>query len=263
VSTSTQSLGTRALITGGTAGLGLDFARQLAAEGLHLVLVARNAQRLADTAAELRERYGVGVETLTADMASREDVAAIARRLQSPEDPIDVLVNNAGHGMHLPLATTDMSEHDRSLDVMVRAVLVLGGAAAATMRERGRGAIINVASVASFIPMGAYSAIKAWVRTYSESLSIELAGTGVRAIALLPGWVRTEFHDRAQIRTSSIPSFLWLSSPRVVRDCLAALRRGKDRSIPSLRFRVAVFLAQHAPRPTVRWAAARIKGGRE
>lgn len=256
-------LGTRALITGGTAGLGLDFARQLAAAGLDLVLVARNTQRLAETAAQLRDRYGVAVETITADMADAADVATVSQRLQSSTDPVDVLVNNAGHGMHLPLATTDMTEHERSLDVMVRAVLVLGGAAAATMRQRGSGAIINVASVASYIPMGAYSAIKAWVRTYSDSLSLELAGTGVRVVTLLPGWVRTEFHDRAEIRTSSIPNFLWLSSPRVVNDCLTALRRGKNRSIPSLRFRIAVFLTQYAPRSAVRWATARIMGGRQ
>ncbi len=257
-----HDLGSRALVTGGTSGLGLDFARALAAQGLALVIVARDADRLARTAAELGTRYGVEVETLVADMARRTDVEAVAQRLTDEAAPVDVLINNAGHGMHLPLATTDTAEHERSLDVMVRAVLVLGGAAAATMRERGRGSIINVASVASLIPMGAYSAIKAWVRVYSESLTLELAGTGVHVTALLPGWVRTEFHERAEIRTSTIPRYLWLSSPRVVAEGLAAVRRGKVRSIPSKRFRVIAFLAEHAPRRLVRWATTKVKGGR-
>lgn len=257
-----HDLGARALVTGGTSGLGLDFARALAAQGLALVIVARDTDRLAHTAAELGSRYGVEVETLVADMARRTDVEAVAQRLADKDAPVDVLINNAGHGMHLPLATTDTTEHERSLDVMVRAVLVLGGAAASTMRERGRGSIINVASVASLIPMGAYSAIKAWVRVYSESLTLELAGTGVQVTALLPGWVRTEFHERAEIRTSAIPRFLWLSSSRVVAEGLAAVGRGKVRSVPSKRFRVIAFLAEHAPRRWVRWATSKIKGGR-
>src|SRR5690606_15696744 len=103
---------------------------------------------------------------------------------------------------------------------------------------------------------------KAWVETYSESLSLELAGTGVQATALLPGWVRTEFHERARIRTNAIPSFLWLEADRVVADALADVDRGKVRSVPSTRFRVLAFLAQHAPRPLVRRATALIRGGR-
>ncbi|HLV05128.1 MAG TPA: SDR family NAD(P)-dependent oxidoreductase [Actinomycetaceae bacterium] len=252
----------RALVTGGTSGLGLEFARALAARGLALVLVARDEQRLAKTADQLRWRYGVEVETLAADLAVRDDVEAVAARLLDTAAPVDVLVNNAGHGVHTPLLTEDVAELDRAMDVMVRAVLVLGNAAGRSMVARGHGVIINVASVAGRIPMGAYSAIKAWVDTYSESLSVELAGTGVHAMSLLPGWVRTEFHERARIRTTAIPGFLWLEADRVVADALDAVERGKIRTIPSKRFGVLAFLAAHAPRPLVRRVTALIKGGR-
>ncbi|WP_324650943.1 SDR family NAD(P)-dependent oxidoreductase [Georgenia sp. H159] len=252
----------RALVTGGTSGLGLEFARALAARGLSLVLVARNPERLEKTADQLRWRYGVEVETLVADLATRDDVDAVAARLSDDASPVDVLVNNAGHGVHVPLLAEDLTEHHRSLDVMVRAVLVLGNAAGRSMVTRGHGAIINVASVAGRVPMGAYSAIKSWVDTYSESLSIELAGTGVQATSLLPGWVRTEFHERAQIRTTAIPDFLWLEADSVVAAALDDVERGKVRSVPSKRFGVLAFLAAHAPRPVVRRATAMIRGGR-
>lgn len=252
----------RALVTGGTSGLGLEFARALAARGCTLVLVARDEARLAKTADQLRWRYGVEVETLVADLAERDDVERVAARLADADSPVDVLVNNAGHGLHVPLLSEDTTAIEQAHDVMVRAVLVLGAAAGRAMVTRGRGVIVNVASVAGLVPMGAYSAIKAWVGRYSESLSLELAGTGVQATALLPGWVRTEFHDRAGIRTTSIPGFLWLEPDRVVADALRDVEKGKVRSVPSRRFAVIAFLAEHAPRPLVRRATAVIKGGR-
>jgi hypothetical protein len=252
----------RALVTGGTSGIGLSFARALASRGCDLVLVARDDARLAKTAEQLRWRYGVDVETIVADLAEREAVEAVAGRLADPVSPVEILVNNAGKGVHVPLLAEDTSEHEHALDLMVRAPLVLGAAAGRAMRARGHGVIVNVASVAGLIPMGGYSAIKSWVRTYSESLSLELKGTGVRVTALLPGWVRTEFHERAGIRASSIPDALWLEADRVVEDCLADVEKGRVRSVPSKRFATLAFLAEHAPRPLVRRATAVIKGSR-
>ena len=260
--TDSAALRGRALVTGGTSGLGLEFARALAARGLALVLVARDPARLEKTADQLRWRYGVEVETLEADLAERAGLDAVAQRLGATDSPVEVLVNNAGHGVHVPLLAQDLETVERSHDLMVRAVFILGGAAGRAMVARGHGVIINIASVAGLVPMGAYSAIKAWVDRYSESLSVELAGTGVRAMSLLPGWVRTEFHERAGIRTSAIPDALWLEADRVVADALADAERGKVRSIPSRRFRVIAFLAQHAPRILIRRATAIIKGGR-
>lgn len=252
----------RAMVTGGTSGLGLAFAHALAARGTPLVLVARNQERLESTAEQLRRRYRVEVETIAADLGDRSATATVAQRLADGDSPVHVLVNNAGHGLHVPLLTEDLTEIERSMEVMIRSVLVLGGAAGRAMRPRGRGVIINVSSVAGLVPMGAYSAIKSFVDTYSESLALELAGTGVRVTSLLPGWVRTEFHQRASIRTSSIPDALWLDAHRVVADALADVERGRVRSIPSRRFRAIALLARHAPRPLVRRVTAKIKGAR-
>lgn len=252
----------RSLVTGGTSGIGLSFARALAARGCDLVLVARDAGRLHRTAEDLRETYGADVETLQADLAVREQVELVAARLADDHEPIEILVNNAGRGVHSPLLAEDTREHEHAIDLMIRAVLVLGGAAGRAMRERGHGVIVNVSSVAGLITMGGYSAIKSWVHTYSESLSLELAGSGVQVTSLLPGWVRTEFHERAGIRTSSIPSALWLDADRVVSDCLADVERGRIRSVPTKRFKALAWLAEHAPRPAVRQVTARLVKGR-
>lgn len=252
----------RAMVTGGTSGIGLAFARALAERGCDLLLVARDGERLAKTAGQLTWRYGIQVETLEADLATREGADVVAERLTDQDRPIEVLINNAGKGVHVPLTAEDTSEHEASIDLMIRGVLILGAAAGRAMSARGHGAIINIASVAGLIPMGGYSAIKSWVDTYSESLAMEVRGDGVRVLSVRPGWVRTEFHDRAGIRTSSIPDFLWLDAERVVADALADLERGKVHSTSTCRFKILAAAAAHGPRPMVRWATAKIKGGR-
>jgi len=251
-----------ALVTGGTSGIGAAFARRLAARGDDLVLVARDAARLESTAAELRSAYGVEVEVLPADLSARDDVTRVAERLTDQARPVDVLVNNAGFGVHHRLTDPDPAPHERAIAVMVEAVLVLGGAAGRAMRERGHGAIVNVASTAGYLAMGSYSAIKAWAMTYSESLSNELAGTGVTVTALAPGWVRTEFHERADITTSSIPDALWLEADALVAECLADVDAGKVVSIPSRRYRALMFAVRHAPRSAVRAASRRLSSSR-
>ncbi|MHB1064388.1 MAG: SDR family NAD(P)-dependent oxidoreductase [Georgenia sp.] len=245
-----------AMVTGGTSGIGLAFARALADRGCDLLLVARDAERLDRTADQLRWRYGIQVETLSADLATRAGADVVAARLEDQDRTVEVLVNNAGKGLHTSLLSADVDEHEEGLHLMVHAVLRLGGAAGRAMRARSHGVIINVASVAGLVPMGAYSAIKAWVRTYSDSLAIELAGTGVRVTTLMPGWVRTEFHQRAGIRASTVPNGFWLEADRVVADCLADVERGRQRSVPSKRFKMLAFFAAHAPRPIVHRATA-------
>ena len=134
---------------------------------------------------------------------------------------------------------------------MIRAVLILGAAAGRAMRQRA-GAIINVSSTAGFVAMGGYSAIKAWVTTYSESLANELHGSGVTVTALCPGWVRTEFHERAGIKIGSIPDLLWLDPDRLVADCLKDVAAGKVISIPSKRYKALITICEHLPHRTVR-----------
>jgi len=250
-----------ALVTGGTAGIGAAFARALAARGYDLVLVARTAARLEEVAAELRAT-GREVEVIAADLGDAADVARVAERLADAAHPIELLVNNAGYGMKSRLADPDLAEAADAVQVMMQTPLVLSAAAVPGMRERGHGTIVNVASVAGYLSMGLYSAIKAWMRVYSESLSNALAGTGVTVTALLPGWVHTEFHDRAAIRKSSIPSWLWLSADDLVAACLRDAERGRAVSIPTLRYRFLTWWLRHLPPRTVRWVSRKISSSR-
>ena len=246
-----------ALITGATAGIGAAFARALAARGYDLVLVARTESRLEEVAAELRAG-GRTVEVLPADLGSQVDVHRIARRLSERTHPIDLLVNNAGYGMKSSLRDPDLVEAADAMSVMMHTPLVLSAAAVPGMVQRGSGAIINVSSVAGYLTMGLYSSIKAWLRSYSEGLHAELHGTGVTVTALLPGWVRTEFHERADIDKSAIPSTLWLDADRLVADCLRDVRRGKALSIPSTRYRVLSWVLRHLPAGAVRGVSRRM-----
>jgi uncharacterized protein len=251
-----------ALITGGTSGIGAAFARTLAARGDDLVLVARNADRLSEMATDLKERYAISVETITADLAVRDDVIGIAERLTSAEQPVGMLINNAGFGVRTKLTDPDTTPHEHAIDVMIRAILILSAAAGRTMRQRGDGTIINVSSTAGFVTMGVYSAIKAWVTSYTEGLANELHGTGVKVTALCPGWVRTEFHERANIHVGSIPEFMWLDADRVVADCLDDAAAGKVICIPSMRYAVMMTIADHLPHRLMRAVSRRLTSSR-
>jgi uncharacterized protein len=246
-----------ALVTGGSSGIGAEFARQLAGRGHDLILVARDTARLEAMAAELGTA-GRTVEIITADLSKDRDTARVAKRLADPTRPVDILINNAGYGLKTRLLTPDIAEHDAAFAVMVRAVWVLSAAVAPGMKQRGHGAIVNVSSIAGQLNMGGYSAMKAWVQTYSESLANELHGSGVTVTALMPGWVRTEFHQRASIRGSSIPDALWLDSEYLVRECLKDVDRGRVISMPSIRYRPLSWLLRHLPRSTVRAISRRI-----
>ncbi len=173
-----------------------------------------------------------------------------------------LLVNNAGFGIRQRLTDEDLSALEHGFDVMVHAVLVLSAAAGRAMATRGGGAIVNVGSTAGYVTMGGYSALKAFVGVYTEGLANELHGTGVTATVLCPGWVRTEFHERADIGTGSIPSWMWLDADRLVADCLRDVAAGKVISIPSRRYQVLILLARLAPRPLVRRASRLLSAGR-
>jgi uncharacterized protein len=251
-----------ALITGGTSGIGAAFARALAAHGDDLVLVARNADRLSEMATELKERYAINVDVIAADLAVRDEVIGVAERLSSFDQPIDMLINNAGFGIRAKLTDPDTTPHEHAIDVMIRAVLMLGAAAGRTMRNRGAGTIINVSSTAGFVAMGNYSAIKAWVTAYTESLANELHGSGVNVTALCPGYVRTEFHQRAKINVGWMPDLMWLDADRLVADCLQDARAGKVISIPSKRYKVMIGIVERLPHRTLRAISRKLRSGR-
>jgi short-subunit dehydrogenase len=244
-----------ALVTGATAGIGNAFVRALAARGTDLVLVARDAERLERVAADLRARHGVDVEVLVADLADRDRLERVAERLRDAGRPVDLLVNNAGFSVKQWFVGGDLAAEERLLDVLVRAVLVLSAAATPSMVERRRGAVVTVSSVAGFLPSGTYSAAKAWATTFTLSLAAELAGTGVTATALCPGYVHTELHGRAGIRMNRLPEWLWLDADDVVAQCLRDVARGRSISVPGWQYELAVVAQRHLPLRLVEWFA--------
>src|SRR3954469_946695 len=237
----------RALVTGPTAGIGLEFARQLAARGHDLVLVARNEARLEAVPPELRTAYDVAVEVLPAGLADRDSLASVEARLGDPQRPVEVLVNNAGFGLKGRFLDNTVEQEQAHLDVLVVAVMRLCHAALVPMVGRGRGQVVNVSSVAGFLPRGTYSAAKAYVTRFSEWAHGEYGPRGVQVMALCPGFVRTEFHQRMDVGRDSAPAFLWLDAPDLVRAALADLDAGKAVSVPSLRYKAIVAGARYVP----------------
>ncbi|ANH36537.1 putative oxidoreductase [Nocardioides dokdonensis FR1436] len=237
----------RALITGPTAGIGHSFAVQLAERGHDLVLVARDEQRLGQVADDLRTRFGVEVEVLPADLADREQLHRVELRLQDRSAPVDLLVNNAGFGLKGRFLDNDVDAETAMLDVLVTAVMRLMHAALGPMVERGGGEILNVSSVASFLPRGSYSAAKAYVNKLGEWAAAEYGPQGVTVTTLCPGFVRTEFHERMDVSQESAPDFLWLDADDLVRTALADLAKGKVFSIPSARYKVITGAARLVP----------------
>jgi hypothetical protein len=239
-----------ALVTGATAGIGHEFARQLASYGWNLVLVARDEQRLTEVAEELHREYDVQVEVLPADLADPARRAAVAGRLADQEQPVDLLVNNAGFGLKQKFLDNSFADEQRMHDVLVTAVVELSHAALGAMAERGHGGIINVSSVAAFLPRGTYSAAKAYVNKFSEWAHNEYGPQGVTVMALCPGFVKTEFHERLGIdRDASAPTWMWLEADRLVADAIKDFEKGRAFSIPSKRYKALVTASRVVPGP--------------
>ncbi|MEU5364768.1 SDR family oxidoreductase [Streptomyces sp. NPDC005925] len=239
---------TTALITGSTAGIGAAFARRLAADGHDLVLVARDTKRLREQATELHDRHGIEAEVLTADLATDDGIEAVAARLGDRRNPVDLLINNAGFGNKGRYLEVSLADELTMLKVHCEAVLRLTSAATETMRKRGRGGVVNVASVAAFVPRGTYGASKAWVVQFTQGVAKDLAGSGVRLMALCPGFVRTEFHERAGMGTDNIPGWMWLDADKLVTAALHDLARGRTVSIPDPRYKALMGLVKVVPR---------------
>ena len=257
-----------ALVTGASSGLGVEYAGQLATARHNLVLVARRDHLLEDIAEQIRQAAGVRVEVLARDLGDRRQLKDLAARLAARERPVGLLVNNAGFGLGQHFVTGDLAAEENAIDVLIRAVMVLSHAAAGAMTQRGRGAILNVSSVAAGTTMGTYAAAKAWVRTFTEVLAGELEGTGVTATAVLPGLVHTGFHEAAEMDASAWPEIGWIPAEAVVAESLAAVRRGAVLSVPTARYKAVDALLRHAPRSWVRaasgpgFAARAVRSGR-
>lgn len=254
-----------ALITGATSGLGEEFAWQLAAAGHHVVLVARREAELKALADKIHWVAGVKTEVIVADLATHDGLAAVTARLDvggpnasgpSDEAPVGLLVNNAGFALGQSFLTNTLEAEEYALDVMVRAVMILSHHAAQSMVHRGRGAILNIASMAAVTGMGVYGAHKAWVKAFTEALAQDLKGTGVTATEVSPGPVPTNFHQRTGMDYSSTPSWAWTSVETVVDEALAGVRRGGQHVTPGLPYKAAAVGVRLAPR----WLVHKITG---
>jgi len=237
-----------ALVTGATVGIGDCFARLLAAEGYNLVINARNAEKLHERAEFLRRTFGVDIEELPADLAI--ECEKVEKYISTHE--IEVLVNNAGFGLNQSFLSSSIEDEERVLDVLVRAPMRLMHADLPQMRKRDSGIVINVSSTAAFIAGGHYSAAKAYVTVVSESLHTQMLPTNVNVLSLNPGFVHTEFHQRAGMKMGAIPNFMWLDGDFLVKKAWADAKKGKAISIPGWQYKVLRAIIALAPRPTVR-----------
>ncbi|HEU0191995.1 MAG TPA: SDR family oxidoreductase [Mycobacterium sp.] len=250
-----------ALVTGPTSGLGEGFARRYAADGHDLVLVARDADRLTRLAAQLRDAHGCEAEVLPADLTDAADRARVAERLAAG---VRVLVNNAGFGTSGEFWTADPALLQAQLDVNVTAVMQLTRAALPAMIAAGTGTVLNVASVAGLIAGrgSTYSASKAWVVSFTEGLAVGLHGTGVGMHAVCPGYVHTEFHQRAGIDMAATPSFMWLKVDDVVDATLAGIAHGTVIIIPGMQYKAIATAGRLVPRSLLRAVTGKIGQGR-
>jgi hypothetical protein len=241
-----------ALITGASAGIGAEFARQLADRQCDLILVARRLDKLDGLARELRSAKGIRVETLAADLASDEGIRAVAEKIRATPE-LDYLINNAGFGTRGVFHQTDAGPQEQMHRLHVLATVALTHAALPAMVRRSRGNIINVASVAGFVMSAgsvSYNATKHWMNVFTEGLYLELemAGSPVRVQALCPGYTYSEFHDVAGVSRSTVPASLWLNAGFVVRESLAGLEHNRLFVIPDWRYRGFVAVTRYFPR---------------
>ncbi|MFI9063445.1 SDR family NAD(P)-dependent oxidoreductase [Streptomyces sp. NPDC053429] len=250
---------TTALITGASSGLGAAFARGLAAKGCDLVLVARDEDRLTAVAEELGRAFGTSCEVLPADLLDPAGCEKAAGRLADRTRPVDVLVNNAGFGLPAPFPYSPVEDEERMLDLLVKVPLRLTHAVLPGLRERRRGAVLNVASVAGLLPTGTYGAAKAWLTAFSESLRIDMEPYGVRVLAVVPGFTRTEFQERAGMDVSALRDAVWLEPAAVVDKALSDLARRRPVSITSRRYQAYALAARHLPRDFVARRMARTR----
>ncbi len=246
-----------ALITGATAGLGAEFAKQLAAKNYDLVIVARDRARLDEVAAALVAAHGIAVEVLRADLLSAEGLSAVEKRLASTESAVTYLVNNAGYGLLKPFDENDIETERDLLEILAAVPMRLTHAALSQMIPRRSGTILNVASVAGFTPRDTYGAAKAWVVSFTRWAHVHYKKRGVRVSGVAPGFVHTEFHARMNASTTRVPKVMWLDASFVVRVALRDVERGRAISIPSLRYKVLSWLSLALPAQLVAWGANR------
>jgi uncharacterized protein len=239
-----------ALVTGATSGIGESFTRLLASHNYNVVLVARDLPRLQERAAALEAKFAISTHVIQADLATDDGCLRIEKYIQ--DNPIDVLINNAGFGTNKAFTMSTLEIEQQLLDVLVRTPMRLMHVALPAMKQRNNGIIINVSSVAGYIAGGTYSASKSYLTVLSESLNTELSATNVKVSALCPGFTRTEFHQRGKMSMKGLPNFLWLNADRLVEQSWRDGLKGKAVSVPGWQYKLLVFVVHTVPRSIVR-----------
>lgn len=247
-----------AAITGASAGLGVEFARQLAGRGFDLLLIARRLDRLEALAAELSSRHSITAQAVAADLTGEDGLALVEKRL----DTVDLLVNNAGFGTLGKFVQTTIVSQQQMHRLHVMATMRLSHRALIGMVGRDKGGIINVSSVAGFWQAPGnvgYCATKCWINSFTEGLSMELrsSGSAVRVQALCPGYTITEFHQSMGWDRGNSPAWLWMKAEDVVQDSLQGLERGQLFVVPGFKYKAAVMFMRWTPRFIKHGLAAR------
>ena len=245
--------GTTCLITGASSGIGAEVARELARRGLGVTLVARREERLEELAEEIRGAYGVEAEVVAGDVANERARSRLFNEVEQRGLTVEVLVNNAGFGSGGRFTTLDASKEAAMVRTNCEAVVALTGRYLPEMAERGRGAVLNVASLIAFQPVpfqATYGATKAFVLSLTDALHEEMRGTGVTVTAVCPGPVRTEFGEAGGFGGADdrIPDPLWLAADRVADDAVRAVERGDRVVVPGPHNQLAALWGQHLPR---------------
>jgi short-subunit dehydrogenase len=246
-----------ALVTGATAGIGESFTRLLAENNYNLVLVARDVSRLQERASQLQSQFNVQTHIIQADLSTDTGCAAVEQYIASNQ--IDVLINNAGFGINKAFTMSELKAEQEMFDVLVRTPMRLMHGVLPGMKQRNKGVVINVSSVAGYIAGGSYSAAKSYLTVISESLHTELADTNIKVSALCPGFTRTEFHQRGRMSMKGLPSFLWLDSDELVAKAWSDALKGEALSIPGWQYQLLVFVIKRLPRSIVRKVGMRTK----
>jgi short-subunit dehydrogenase len=239
-----------ALVTGATSGIGESFTRLLAENNYNIVLVARDMPRLQERARELEAKFRVETHIIQADLSTDAGCAVVEQYIANNQ--VDVLINNAGFGLNKAFTMSDIDAEQQMFDVLVRTPMRLMHVALPLMKQRNKGVIINVSSVAGFIAGGTYSAAKSYLTVLSESLHTELAGTNIKISALCPGFTRTEFHQRGRMSMKGLPSFMWLDSDKLVAKAWSDALKGEAVSIPGWQYQLLVFVIHSLPRTIIR-----------
>lgn len=239
-----------ALVTGATAGIGESFSRLLAENNYNIVLVARDLPRMQERAQALESQFKISTHMIQADLSTDDGCALVENYIASNQ--LDVLINNAGFGLNKAFTLSEVDAEQQMLDVLVRTPMRLMHCVLPGMKERNKGVVINVSSVAGYIAGGSYSASKSYITVLSESLNTELAGTNVKVSALCPGFTRTEFHQRARMSMKGLPQFMWLNSDKLVQKAWVDALKGKAVSVPGWQYQLLVFIIHTVPRSLVR-----------